>query len=155
MKVKSLSRARLFASPWIVACTKLLHSWDFQGKSTRVGCHFLLQGIFPTQGSNPGLPHCRQMLYRLSHQGSRYSSKDSSIRHSSICSQKRLRSLHLCCLFSVNSYHPPCLFFSSSHIGLIPSLKSEYSQLDIKLLGNWIWLYRAQKPSRVSNLEIS
>ena len=30
-------------------------------------CHFLLQGIFPTQGLNPGLPHCRQMLYRLSH----------------------------------------------------------------------------------------
>ena len=35
-----------------------------------MGCHFLLQGIFPTQGSNPGLPHCRQTLYRLSHQGS-------------------------------------------------------------------------------------
>ena len=35
-----------------------------------MGCHFLLQGIFPTQGSNPGLPHCRQPLYRLSHQGS-------------------------------------------------------------------------------------
>ena len=34
-------------------------------------CHFLLQGIFPTQGSNPGLPHCRQMLYLLSHQGSK------------------------------------------------------------------------------------
>ena len=33
-------------------------------------CHFLLQGIFPTQGSNPGLPHCRQTLYHLSHQGS-------------------------------------------------------------------------------------
>jgi len=33
-------------------------------------CHFLLQGIFPTQGSNPGLPHCGQILYRLSHQGS-------------------------------------------------------------------------------------
>ena len=33
-------------------------------------CHFLLQGIFPTQGSNPGLPHCRQTLYRLSHKGS-------------------------------------------------------------------------------------
>ena len=32
-------------------------------------CHFLLQGIFPTQGSKPGLPHCRQMFYRLSHQG--------------------------------------------------------------------------------------
>ena len=33
-------------------------------------CHALLQGIFPTQGSNPGLPHCRQILYHLSHQGS-------------------------------------------------------------------------------------
>ena len=33
-------------------------------------CHFLLQRIFPTQGLNPGLPHCRQMLYHLSHQGS-------------------------------------------------------------------------------------
>ena len=35
-----------------------------------MGCHFLLQGIFPTQGSNPGLLHCRQMFYCLSHQGS-------------------------------------------------------------------------------------
>ena len=70
VKVKSLSHARLFATPWIVACTKLLCPWDFQGKSTGVGCHFLLQGIFPTQGSNPGLSHCRQMLYHLSHQGS-------------------------------------------------------------------------------------
>ena len=32
------------------------------------GSHFLLQGIFPTQGLNPGLPHCRQTLYHLSHQ---------------------------------------------------------------------------------------
>ena len=37
--------------------------------SIGVDCHFLLQGIFPTQGSNPGHLHCRQMLYRLSHQG--------------------------------------------------------------------------------------
>ena len=66
---KSLSRARLFATPCIVACPKLLHPWDFQDKSTGVGCHFLLQGIFPTQGSNPGLSHCRQTLYRLSRQG--------------------------------------------------------------------------------------
>ena len=65
---KSLSRARLFATPCIVACPKLLHPWDFQDKSTGVGCHFLLQGIFPTQGLNPVLSHCRQMLYHLSHQ---------------------------------------------------------------------------------------
>ena len=37
--------------------------------STGVGCHFLLQGIFPTQGSNLALLHCRQILYQLSHQG--------------------------------------------------------------------------------------
>ena len=93
--------------------TRLLHPWDFPGKSTGVGCHCLLccskqqsksesrsvvfdplqphglyspwnspgqdtgvgslsllQGIFPTQGQNPGLPYCRQILYQLSHQGS-------------------------------------------------------------------------------------
>ena len=48
--------------------TTLLHLWDFPGKSTGVGCHFLLQRIFLIQGSNPDLPHCRQTLYRLSHQ---------------------------------------------------------------------------------------
>ena len=42
--------------------TRLLCLWDFPGRNTGMGCHFLLQGIFPTQGSNPGLPHCRQML---------------------------------------------------------------------------------------------
>ena len=39
--------------------TRLLCPWDFPGKNTGVSCHFLLQSIFPTQGSNPGLPHCR------------------------------------------------------------------------------------------------
>ena len=41
---------------------------DSPGKNTRVGCHALLQGIFPTQGSNPGLPHYRCNFYHLSHQ---------------------------------------------------------------------------------------
>ena len=43
---------------------------DPPGKNTRVSCHALLQGIFPTQGSNPGLLHSRWILYCLSHQGS-------------------------------------------------------------------------------------
>ena len=43
---------------------------DSPGKNTGVGSHALLQGIFPTQGLNPGLPHCRRILYHLSHQGS-------------------------------------------------------------------------------------
>ena len=50
------------ATPWRVACTKLLCPWDFPGKNTGVGCYFLLQVIFLIQGSNPGLPHCRQTL---------------------------------------------------------------------------------------------
>ena len=40
------------------------------GQNTEMGSCFLLQGIFPTQGLNSGLPHCRQILYQLSHQGS-------------------------------------------------------------------------------------
>ena len=43
---------------------------DTPGKNTGMGCHALLQGIFPTKGLNPGLLHCRQILYHLSHQGS-------------------------------------------------------------------------------------
>ena len=43
---------------------------DSPGKKTGVSCHALLQGIFPTQGLNPGLPYCRLILYCLSHQGS-------------------------------------------------------------------------------------
>ena len=59
---------------------RLLRPWDFPGNSTGVGCHFLLQGIFPTQGLNAGLPHCRQMLYSLSHQGSPMTNLDSILK---------------------------------------------------------------------------
>ena len=59
----------LFATPWTVVY-QAPPSVGFPGKSTRVGCHFLLQEIFPTQALNPGLLHCRQTLYHLSHQGS-------------------------------------------------------------------------------------
>ena len=59
---KSLSRVQLFVTPWIV--------WNSPGQNTGVASLSLLQGIFQTQGSNPGLPHCRQILYQLSHKGS-------------------------------------------------------------------------------------
>ena len=52
--------------------TRLLCPWDSPGKNTGVGCRALFQGIFPTQGSNPSLLHCRQILYQLSYQGSPY-----------------------------------------------------------------------------------
>ena len=45
---------------------RFLCPWDSPGKNTGVGCHFLLQGIFPTQESNLGLLHCKQILYQLS-----------------------------------------------------------------------------------------
>ena len=48
---------------------RLLRQWEFPGKNTGVDCHSLLQGIFPTSGSNWGLLHCRRILYHLS-QGS-------------------------------------------------------------------------------------
>ena len=52
---QSLSRVWLFVTPWMVAC-RLLCPWASPGNNTGVGCHALLQGIFPTQGLNPGLP---------------------------------------------------------------------------------------------------
>ena len=48
---------------------RLLCPWDSPGKNTGVGSLSLLQWIFPTQGSNLGLLHCRQVLYPVSHQG--------------------------------------------------------------------------------------
>ena len=60
-KWKLLSHAWLFTTPW---------TWNSPGQNTGVGSLSLLQGIFPTQGLNPGLPHCRLILYQLSHKGS-------------------------------------------------------------------------------------
>ena len=61
-KWKLLSHLRLLATPY--------SPWNSPGWNTGVGSHSLFQGIFPTQGSNPGLPQCRQILYQLSHQES-------------------------------------------------------------------------------------
>ena len=57
----------ILCKPWTVASRASL-SLDFTGKNTGVGSHSLLQGMFPTQGLNGGLLHCREILYRLSHQ---------------------------------------------------------------------------------------
>ena len=48
---------------------RLHDPWNYPGKNTGVGSHFLLQGIFPNQGSNISLLHCRQILYQLRHLG--------------------------------------------------------------------------------------
>ena len=64
VKWKSLSRVWLFVTPWTI------QSMEFSRQNTGVGSLSLLQGIFPTQGSNLGLPHCRLILYQLRHKGS-------------------------------------------------------------------------------------
>ena len=63
-KWKLLTCVQLFATPWTV------HPWNSPSQNTGVGSLSLLQGIFPTQGLNPGLLYCRQILYQLSHKGS-------------------------------------------------------------------------------------
>ena len=63
VKVKLFSHVRLFATPWTI------QSMEFSSQNTGVGNLSLLQGIFPTQGSNPGLLNCRWILYQLSHKG--------------------------------------------------------------------------------------
>ena len=64
---------------------------DSSGKNTRVGSHSHLQEIFPTQGSNPGLPHCRWILYHLGNQGSTWILKWVACPYSRGSSQPRNR----------------------------------------------------------------
>ena len=61
-----LSSVHLFMTPWTVATRPFLDQWNSPGKNTG---WVATQGIFPTQGLNLGLLHCRQTLYCLSHQG--------------------------------------------------------------------------------------
>ena len=74
LKVKSESEVAqscpTLCDPMDWSLPRPLHPWNFPGKDTGEDCHFLLQGIFPIQGSNPALLHCRQTCYHLSHQGS-------------------------------------------------------------------------------------
>ena len=67
-KSYSLSRVQLLANPWTVAHQAPL-SIGFSKLDSGADCHSLIQGIFLTQGSNPGFLHCRRILYHLSHQG--------------------------------------------------------------------------------------
>ena len=67
-----ISRSVISDSLWLhgLQPARLFCPWNSPGKNTGVGCHSLLQGIFLTQGSNSGLPYCRQIFYGLSNQGS-------------------------------------------------------------------------------------
>ena len=63
--------------------------WDSPGKNTGVGCH-VLQEIFPTEGLNPGLLHCVQTLYCLSHQGNPMTNPDDILKNRDITLQTKV-----------------------------------------------------------------
>ena len=67
---RQIDECSTLCDPMDLYPARLLCPWNSSGKNTGVGSHSLLQGIFLTQGSNPGLLHHRQILYHLSHQGS-------------------------------------------------------------------------------------
>ena len=107
----SLSRVQLFATPARVLCP-----WNSLGNNIGVDCHALLQGIFLTQGSNLGLPHCRQILYHLSFKGSPYRYYSPSTH--GIKSATSQKSLEL----------------------LVKSLETEYGKSSVKTLSSHIRL---------------
>ena len=63
------SRVQLLETPWTIAHQAYPSMGNPKQEYIGSGCHFFLQGIFPTQGLNPHLLHCRWILYCLSHQG--------------------------------------------------------------------------------------
>ena len=77
----------------------LYSPWNSPGQNTGVDSLSLLQGIFPTQGLNPGLLHCRRILYQLSYEGSPRKMKVvhflfATVSHSAICTLLQLHSKH-------------------------------------------------------------
>ena len=90
------------ATPWAAVCQASLFM-NSPGKKTGVGCHSLLQGIFPTQGSNPSLPRCWQILYHLSHQGSPFRIRDLifTLQHSKIKCNIQFSIVHQSCFFLI------------------------------------------------------
>ena len=65
-----LAKSVLVAQSCLTLSDPIVRPWNSPGKNTGVGCHYLLQGIFPVHGLSPGFLHCRQVLYSLGYQGS-------------------------------------------------------------------------------------
>ena len=122
--------------PYGLEPIRLLRPWDFPGKNTGVGCHFLLQGIFLTQGSNPGLPHCRQTLYPLSHLDSILKSKDVTLP----------KKVHL-----VKAMVFPVVMYGCESWTI---KKAEHQRIDAFVLWYWRRLLRVPWTARRSNQSI-
>ena len=88
--VQLLSCVWLLCHPMDCSLPGLSDHGDSPGKNIRVGCHFLLQRIFLTQGSNPGLAHCWQTLYRLRDHDKKYICFDRKSSEFCCCSVTQL-----------------------------------------------------------------
>ena len=110
--------------------TRLLCPWNPLGKNTGGGCHALLQEIFPTQGLNLDLPHCRQILYYPSHQGSpRY-----SLTCTNNASHTKANKCSTCLPFSFPSL-PPDLSFLPGSVFVICNQKNGDFSKSLNLFG--------------------
>ena len=120
--VQSLSHIRLLW-PHGLELSKLLCPWDFPGKNTGVGCHFLLPGIFLTQGLNPCLLHCRWTsalqadVLLLNHQRSPFIWLQSPEQHLKCPSEIPFWDCHL--HFSLNNVNTNLIIFPVNRPGLL------------------------------------
>ena len=113
--------------PWGHSVTPWIYSpWNSPGQNTRGGSLSPLQGIFPTQGSNPDLPHCRQILYQLSHKESPWILEWVAYPFSSKSSQPRNRTRVSCIVggffpnwairWALFNYNPFKYFFQALYL---------------------------------------
>ena len=95
----------------------LYSPWNSPGQNTWVGSFSLLQGTYPIQGSNPGLLHCRRILYQLSHKGSPLKNKQTNKQTkktelaSTVCVQSSLWNLLSRLTLQSAIFNPPYMFF--------------------------------------------
>ena len=104
-------------------CQPLLSTGILQERLLRLGCHALLQGIFPTQGMNPGLLHCRRILYCLSPQGSPVKKKQDFFTLCAVCGAKQ------CCFSRVQLFATPWTVARQAPLSLGFSRQEDWSGL--------------------------
>ena len=105
---------------------------DSPGKNTGVGCYAFLQEIFPTQRSNPGLLHCRWILYRLSHQRSPIGYPGANVNFTWMSFKFNMSLTH----YLISLFYPQLVFFllyfyfdqSAHHLTRCPNQKTLSSQ---------------------------
>ena len=128
--------------------------WNSPGQNTGVGSLSLLQGIFPTQGSNPGLPHYRWVLYQLSHKGSPRILKWVAYPFSSGFSQSRNRTRVSCIAgdsLPTELSGKPC--FCQTNLNSNPPLQVAIyvTTVQICLFGVFCLVYRSRLSHLVSS----